>query len=96
MSSPCYLSVNPPINFLTPQSIFIKHGMYIMTLEPNSLTYFINPSHHTVSVCVPPVIARQRLGKNVSAATNTHTTTEDLLDASFSMRSVSHQRNVCH
>jgi hypothetical protein len=43
-----------------------------------------------VSVCVSPIIARQRLGKNVTAATNTHATIE-LLDASFPMRSVSYE-----
>jgi hypothetical protein len=37
----------------------------------------------------PPIVARQRLGKNVTAATNTHATIE-LLDA-FYMRSVSYQ-----
>jgi hypothetical protein len=33
----------------------------------------------------PPIAARQRLSKNVTAATITHATTEQLLDASFSM-----------
>jgi hypothetical protein len=36
------------------------------------------------SVCLyvySPVVARQRLGKNVTAAVNTHATTEELLDA---------------
>jgi hypothetical protein len=37
-------------------------------------------------------IARQRLGKHVPAATNTHATIEEMLNASFSMRSVSYQR----
>jgi hypothetical protein len=31
----------------------------------------------------PPSVARQRLGKNVTAATNTHATTEELLDATY-------------
>jgi hypothetical protein len=39
-------------------------------------------------------VARQRLGKNVTAATNTHTTIEELLDVSFSMRPVSYQREA--
>jgi hypothetical protein len=30
----------------------MKLGMYIMTPEPISMTYFINPSHQSVSVCV--------------------------------------------
>jgi hypothetical protein len=46
-----------------------------------------------MSVCVPPIVARQLLGKHVPTATNTHPTIE-LLDASFSMRSVSYQRKV--
>jgi hypothetical protein len=47
-----------------------------------------------LTVCVyPHIVARQRLCKHVPAATNTHTT-EELLDASFSMRSVSYQRKV--
>jgi hypothetical protein len=52
-------------------------------------------------MCIPPIVARhqlgkhstivarQRLGKNVTGSTNTHI---ELLDASFSMRSVSYQR----
>jgi hypothetical protein len=39
-----------------------------------------------VSVCV---------GEHVPAATNTHAIIEELLDASFSIRSVSYQRGVC-
>jgi hypothetical protein len=49
-----------------------------------------------VSVWVsPPIVARQRPGKNVTAATNTQATIEELLDSSFPMRSVSFQMNVC-
>jgi hypothetical protein len=36
----------------------------------------------------PPIVARQQLGKNVTAATNTHATIGELLNASFYMRSV--------
>jgi hypothetical protein len=43
---------------------------------------------------IPPIVARQRLGKNVTAATNTHAKIEELLEASFSMPSVSYQRKV--
>jgi hypothetical protein len=38
-----------------------------------------------------PDVVRQRLGKHVSAATNTQATIEELLDAAFSMRSVFYQ-----
>jgi hypothetical protein len=56
-----------------------------------------------VCLCIPLIIARQRLGKNppvvvrqrfvknVTAVTNTHATIEELLDASFSMWPVSYQ-----
>jgi hypothetical protein len=68
-----------------PRPKFIKLGMYIMASEPISTAYFINPSI-SLSVCVsllslpgkgsvkciPPLVARQRLGKHVPAATNTH------------------------
>jgi hypothetical protein len=40
-----------------------------------------------------PIVARQRLGKYVSAATNTHATIEEFLD-SFLMRFMSYQRKV--
>jgi hypothetical protein len=45
-------------------------------------------------VCVSTIVARQRLSKNVTAATNRHTAVEGLLDASFSIRSMSYQRKV--
>jgi hypothetical protein len=43
------------------------------------------------SVKIPPNIARQRLGRNVTAVTNTHATIEELFDASFSVWPVSYQ-----
>jgi hypothetical protein len=60
-----------------------------MAHEPITTAYFINPSHQSVYLYVDPsIIARQRLGKNVNSAKNTHATIEELLVASFSMRSV--------
>jgi hypothetical protein len=48
---------------------------YIMAPDSISTAYFTNPSHQSVSVYVNPlIVARQRLGKNVTAATNTHAT----------------------
>jgi hypothetical protein len=44
-----------------------------------------------LSVCVSPVVARQRLSKHVPAATNTHSTTEKLSHVVFSTHSVSYQ-----
>jgi hypothetical protein len=69
------------------EPIFMELGMCILALEPISTAYFINPFHQ--SVCV----ARQQLGKNITTAMSTHTTTE-LLDTSSSMRSMSYQRKV--
>jgi hypothetical protein len=75
-----------------------------MASKPISTSYFINPSHQPVCLhaCPSlvareqlsknrPIVARQRLSKSITAATNTHATIEELLDASFSMRSVSCQ-----
>jgi hypothetical protein len=63
-----------------------------MTPEPISTAYFMNPSHQSVCLYLyPAIVARQRLGKNITAATNTHATIEELLDASFSMLSVSYE-----
>jgi hypothetical protein len=56
-------------------------GLYIMLSEPISMAYFINLFQQSVRVrvracvcvCVCPLtVARKRLGKNVTAATNTH------------------------
>jgi hypothetical protein len=78
-----------------PEPIYMKLGMYIMTSEPISTAYFINPSHQSVCLYVYlPIVARQRLGGNVTTATNTHAKIEELLDASFSMRSGLYQRKV--
>jgi hypothetical protein len=67
-----------------PEPIFMKLGMYIMAPEAISTGYFINSSHQSVSVClfvlsllgkgmvkrILPFVARQRLCKLVSPATN--------------------------
>jgi hypothetical protein len=39
----------------------------------------------------PPIVARQRFGRNVTAVTNIHATIEELLDASFSMWPLSYE-----
>jgi hypothetical protein len=36
-----------------------------------------------VCMCIPPIIATQRLSKHVPVATNTHATMETFMDASF-------------
>jgi hypothetical protein len=78
-----------------PEPIFIKLGMYIMAPKPSSMAYYINPSYQSVCLYVNPLItARQQLGKNVTTATNTDATIEELLDTSFSMRPISYQRKA--
>jgi hypothetical protein len=74
-----------------PEPVFMKCGMYIMAPESISTAYFINPSPQ--SGCLSfIIIAREELGKNVTAAMNTYATIEESLNASFSMWSVSYQR----
>jgi hypothetical protein len=72
-------------------TIFMELGMHIMAPEHISTAYFINPSHQYVCLYVYPfIVARQRLGKDITIAMSEHTTTE-LLDASSSMQSMSYQ-----
>jgi hypothetical protein len=77
------------------EPILMKFDMYVIALEPILMRYFINSSHQSVclNVCCH-IIARQRLGKNVAAATNKHATVELFFDASFSVLSVYYQRKV--
>jgi hypothetical protein len=63
-----------------------------MAPESISTAHFINASHQSVSLYV--YVARQWLGKIVTVAKNTHATTEELLDTSFSMRPMPHQRKA--
>jgi hypothetical protein len=80
IQSPCclYVCESPPINFWMPEPIFMKPGMYIMAPEPISMAYFINPSHQSLCLYVyPPNVAKQRLGKNVTATKNTYATKTD-------------------
>jgi hypothetical protein len=59
--------------------IFVKLGMYIMTPETVSATYFINPSLNLCLYKYPLIAARQRFGKNLAAAYNKHAAIEELL-----------------
>jgi hypothetical protein len=53
------------------EPIFMKLGMYIMAPKPISAAYFINPSHQSVCLYVYPlIVAGQRFGQNITAATN--------------------------
>jgi hypothetical protein len=47
--------MNPPLKKLfVPEPVFMKLGMYVMTLKTISMAYFINPSHQSVCLYVPP------------------------------------------
>jgi hypothetical protein len=65
-----------------PEPIFMKLGMYIIAPEPH-LNGVIHKSLLLVCVpiCVSPIVATQRLAKNVTVATNTHATLEEFLDS---------------
>jgi hypothetical protein len=73
----------------------MKLGMYIMAPEPISTDYLINYSQHSMGLYLYHLtVAKQRLGKNVTSATNTHAVIAELLDLSFSIWSLSYQRKV--
>jgi hypothetical protein len=75
------------------EPVFMKPVTYITATELFSTVYVINPSHQCVCLYVcPTIVARQLLGENVTAATNTQVTIVEDYDASFSMRSVSRKR----
>jgi hypothetical protein len=64
-----------PINFWIPETIFIKLGVHIVTPEPISTAYFIYLFHQPMHMYVyAPIVTRQRLSKNFTATTNTHST----------------------
>jgi hypothetical protein len=67
----------------------MKLDKYIMVSEPISAAYFIN--HSSQSMCLYVYVAKQQLDKNFTAAMNTHARIEELLDTSFSVRSVSYK-----
>jgi hypothetical protein len=65
-------------------------GVCALAFKPFSTAHFINPSPQSVCLCVyPPVVVRQRLSENVTAVKNARPTIEELLDASFSVLSLS-------
>jgi hypothetical protein len=70
-------------------------GIYIMAHEPILTAYFTNLSHQSVCLYLYlHIVARQRLSINVTVTMNTNGVIEELLDASFSMRSESYKRKV--
>jgi hypothetical protein len=74
-----YVSVYllPPFKFSMLELIFMKPGMHSMPLEPISTASFINPSRQSVCLYVyPHIVARQGVGKNVTAVMNIRATIE--------------------
>jgi hypothetical protein len=68
--------------------------MYILAPEPLSMAYCINPFHQSVLLYVYSVtVARKRLGKKVTTATNKHEAIE-LLGPLFSIWSILQQSKV--
>jgi hypothetical protein len=53
--------VSPRINFSTAEPIYKTFGMYNAALTPTSPEYVIDLSALLVSMCLSPVVARQRL-----------------------------------
>jgi hypothetical protein len=45
----------PPPQLLNGEPIFMELGICIMAPESISAAYFINPSHQSVSICMPPL-----------------------------------------
>jgi hypothetical protein len=90
-----------------PEPVFMELGMYIMAPEHISMAYFINPSHQSAwlhvyrttvarqRLGIHPIVARQRLGKKVTAATNTHAAIGRIVGHVVFMWPVSFQRRVC-
>jgi hypothetical protein len=95
MGLSCHLHVcelPPSINFRIPEPIFYEIW-FIYHVTWAHLDGVL-PSHQYVCLYVyPAIVARQQLGKNVTAAMNTHIL-EKLFDAWFSMRSVLYQWKV--
>jgi hypothetical protein len=72
------------------EPVFMKLGMYIMTPEPISASYFISPFHQSVCLCVCRFL---RNGSVKYYRGNKYTCNkEELLEASFPIRSMSYQR----
>jgi hypothetical protein len=95
MRSLSCLSVYPSCQILKAWTNFCETWyVYIMAPEPISTACFINTCHQSVCLCVYlPIVARQGLGKNITAAMNRYIRNkiEKLLDTLFSMRSASYQ-----
>jgi hypothetical protein len=60
-------------------------------LSPSQRHTFFNPYQSVCLHMYPLAVPRQRLGKHFTEVTNTHATIKEVLDLSFSMRSVSYK-----
>jgi hypothetical protein len=96
------MSVYPPNQLLNAWSSFHEPWYVYHDTRASSNADFINPSltnklglltkkQKQISIAS---VTRQRLGKYFAATTNTHTTMEEFLDASNSLRSVECQRTA--
>jgi hypothetical protein len=71
---------------------FVKLGMNIMATKPISTACFINPSHQSMCLYAYTSLgARHWFSINVTTAMNTRARTDELLEATLSMLSVSYE-----
>jgi hypothetical protein len=69
-----------------PEPVYTELGMDIMAPETISTASLVTPS---LGLYVyPPIFARQRLCKNVTAATNINATIKERMNPLFSLQSV--------
>jgi hypothetical protein len=69
------------------EPLFMALDMYSMEPEPISTAYFINPSHQSVSICVPlPLLGNEPVKRYCGI--EYIATKEESLKASFSIRSM--------
>jgi hypothetical protein len=67
-----------------PEPILMKLDMYEYIMAPEaSSTAYKSLLHISVSVCVSPIVARQRLGKNFTAETDAQAAVEELFFPEF-------------
>jgi hypothetical protein len=63
-----------PINFGVSEPVLMELGMNVILPEPILMAFLMNPSCQALCLYVyPSRFARRRYGKDVTAATNTHT-----------------------
>jgi hypothetical protein len=84
------------IKFSMPEPIFTKLRVYITVTEPILTAYFINPSHKSVCLCVSHYRCQATARQKVAVATNTQATKDQMLEASFRIRSLSYKKKIDH